>query len=175
VFDPVSQNAIVNVPSARIYGAELETEAQLGPLTLNAGFAYTESRINQQLSLIDSRNPFAGPQDVTGRQLAYAPKWTANVGSIYTVPTSIGKVAITAQYSYTSRAYASVFEAAPIDLLGSHSLINLNLALTLKNGLRVEVYGTNVSNILYAAGTIGTGSAIWGAPRQYGGRLSYNF
>ena len=175
VFDPVSQNAIVNVPSARIYGAELETDAQLGPLTLNAGFAYTESRINQQLSLIDSRNPFAGPQDVTGRQLAYAPKWTANVGSIYTVATRIGKVAATAQYSYTGRAYASVFEAAPIDVLGSHSLINLNLALTLNNGLRVEAYGTNVSNALYAAGTIGTGSAIWGAPRQYGGRLSYNF
>jgi len=51
----------------------------------------------------------------------------------------------------------------PIDVLGSHSLINLNLALTLNNGLRVEAYGTNVSNILYAAGTIGTGSAIWGA------------
>jgi iron complex outermembrane recepter protein len=175
VFDPVSQNAIVNVPSAKIYGAELETEAQLGPVTLNAGLAYTESQINQQLSLTDSRNPFAGPQDVTGRQLAYAPKWTANVGSIYTVPTRIGKITATAQYSYTSRAYASVFEASPIDVLGSHSLINLNLALTLKNGLRVEAYGTNVSNALYAAGTIGTGSAIWGAPRQYGARLSYNF
>jgi iron complex outermembrane recepter protein len=175
VFDPVSQNAIVNVPSAKIYGAELETEAQLGPVTLNAGLAYTESQINRQLSLTDSRNPFAGPQDVTGRQLAYAPKWTANVGSIYTVPTRIGKITATAQYSYTSRAYASVFEASPIDVLGSHSLINLNLALTLKNGLRVEAYGTNVSNALYAAGTIGTGSAIWGAPRQYGARLSYNF
>jgi iron complex outermembrane recepter protein len=175
VFDPVSQNAIVNVPSAKIYGAELETEAQLGPVTLNAGLAYTESQINQQLSLTDSRNPFAGPQDVAGRQLAYAPKWTANVGSIYTVPTPIGKITATAQYSYTSRAYASVFEASPIDVLGSHSLINLNLALTLKNGLRVEAYGTNVSNALYAAGTIGTGSAIWGAPRQYGARLSYNF
>jgi iron complex outermembrane receptor protein len=175
VFDPVSQNAIVNVPSAKIYGAELETEAQLGPVTLNAGLAYTESQINRQLSLTDSRNPFAGPQDVTGRQLAYAPKWTANVGSIYSVPTRIGKITATAQYSYTSRAYASVFEASPIDVLGSHSLISLNLALTLKNGLRVEAYGTNVSNALYAAGTIGTGSAIWGAPRQYGARLSYNF
>jgi iron complex outermembrane receptor protein len=175
VFDPVSQNAIVNVPSAKIYGAELETDAQLGPLTLNAGFAYTHSQINRQLLLIDSRNPFAGPQDVTGRQLAYAPKWSANVSSIYTVPTRIGKVTATAQYSYTSRAYASVFEASPIDVLGSHSLINLNLALTLKNGLRVETYGTNVSNVLYAAGTIGTGSAIWGSPHQYGARLSYNF
>jgi len=175
VFDPVSQNAVVNVPSARIYGAELEADAQLGPVTLNTGFAYTESQINRQLSLIDSRNPFAGPQDVTGRQLAYAPKWTANVGAVYTVPTRIGKVTATAQYSYTGGAYASVFEAVPIDVLGSHSLINLNLALTLNNGLRVEAYGTNVSNILYAAGTIGTGSAIWGAPRQYGGRLSYNF
>jgi iron complex outermembrane receptor protein len=144
-------------------------------VTLNAGFAYTESQINRQLSLIDARNPFAGPQDVTGRQLAYAPKWTVNVGSVYTIPTRIGKLTATAQYSYTGRAYASLFQALPIDVLGSHSLVNLNLALTLKNGLRLEAYGTNVGNALYAAGTIGNGSAIWGPPRQYGARLSYDF
>jgi hypothetical protein len=63
----------------------------------------------------------------------------------------------------------------PIDVLGSHSLVNLNVALTLKNGLRLEAYSTNISNALYAAGTIGNNAAIWGAPRQYGGRLGYSF
>src|SRR3984893_741952 len=175
VFDPVSQRAIANVPRARIYGAEIEANAQLGAVSLNGGVSYTQSRINQQLALIDARDPLAGPQDVTGRQLSYAPKWTVNAGPTYSLPISVGTLTATMRYSYTSRDYPTLFQRAPIDVLGSHSLVNLNLALSLNNGLRIEAYSTNVSDALYAAGTIGTGSAIWGAPRQYGVRLGYNF
>ena len=175
VFDPLTQNAIVNVPKSRIYGAELQADAQLGQLTVNTGMAYINSRINEQLALTDSRDPFAGPEDVTGRQLAYAPKWTANIGATYAVPVGFGKFSGTASYSYTSRAYASVFQVNPLDVLGSHSLVNLNAGLTLNNGLRIEAYGTNVGNAVYAAGTLGIGSAIWGPPRQYGVRLRYGF
>jgi len=100
VFDPVSQNAIVNVPSARIYGAELETDAQVGPLTLNAGFAYTQSRINQQLSLIDSRNPFAGPQDVTGTATSLRSQVDGERGVDLHGTHQHRKVTATAQYSY---------------------------------------------------------------------------
>jgi iron complex outermembrane recepter protein len=175
VFDPVSQMAIVNVPKARIYGAELQADVQFGQLTVNSGFSYTESQIDKQLSLIDARDPIAGPQDVTGRSLAYAPKWTATVGPSYTVPVGFGKLTGTAQYSYTSRAYATLFEVTPIDVLGSHSLVNLNIALAMNNGIRVEAYGTNLANALYAAGTLGSAAAIWGPPRQYGVRLGYTF
>jgi iron complex outermembrane receptor protein len=175
VFDPVSQQAIVNVPKARIYGAELQADARFGPLTVNSGFSYTESQINRQLSLIDARDPFAGPQDVTGRSLAYAPKWTATIGPSYTVPVSYGKFTATVQYSYASRAYATLFEVVPIDVLASHSLFNVNAALALNNGIRLEAYGTNLGNALYAAGNLGSAAAIWGPPRQYGVRLGYSF
>jgi outer membrane receptor protein involved in Fe transport len=53
--------------------------------------------------------------------------------------------------------------------------VNLNIALALNNGIRVEAYGTNLGNALYAAGTLGTAAAIWGPPRQYGVRLGYAF
>jgi iron complex outermembrane receptor protein len=175
VFDPITQSAIVNVPKSRIYGAELQADAHVGPLSVSTGMAYINSRVNEQLSLTDSRNPSAGPQDVTGRQLAYAPKWTANIGATYTAGVGFGKFSSTLQYSYTSRAYASVFEVAPLDVLGSHSLVNLNAGFTLNSGLRIEAYGTNLGNALYAAGTLGIGSAIWGPPRQYGLRLRYGF
>ena len=175
VFDPITQNAIVNVPKSRIYGAELQADAQMGQLSINTGLAYNDSRINEQLSLTDSRDPLAGPEDVTGRQLAYAPRWTADMGVTYVVPAAFGKFSGTVQYSYTSRAYASVFEVNPLDVLASHSLVNLNAGLTLKNGLRIEAYGSNVGNVVYAAGTLGIGSAIWGPPRQYGARLRYSF
>jgi outer membrane receptor protein involved in Fe transport len=39
VFAPVSQQAIVNVPKARSYGAELQADVQLGQLTVNSGFS----------------------------------------------------------------------------------------------------------------------------------------
>lgn len=175
VFDPITQNAIVNVPKSRIYGAELQADAHMGQLTINTGAAYINSQVNEQLSLIDSRDPPAGPQNVTGRPLAYAPKWTANVGATYVIPVGFGNFSGTLQYSYTSRAYASLFEVNPLDVLGSHSLLNLNAGLTFNNGLRIEGYGTNVGNAVYAAGTLGIGSAIWGPPRQYGLRLRYGF
>jgi outer membrane receptor protein involved in Fe transport len=54
-------------------------------------------------------------------------------------------------------------------------LVNLNAGFTFNNGLRIEAYGTNVGNAVYAAGTLGIGSAIWGRPRQYGARLRYDF
>jgi iron complex outermembrane receptor protein len=154
---------------------QLQAELQLGGLMIDSGVSYTESQINKQLLLTDARDPGAGPQDVTGRSLAYAPKWTATVGPSYTVPVGFGKLTGTAQYSYTSRAYATLFEVTPIDVLGSHSLVNLNVALALNNGIRVEAYGTNLGNALYAAGTLGTDAAVWGPPRQYGVRLGYNF
>jgi len=63
----------------------------------------------------------------------------------------------------------------PIDVLASHSLFNVNAALALNNGIRLEAYGTNLGNALYAAGNLGSAAAIWGPPRQYGVRLGYSF
>jgi iron complex outermembrane receptor protein len=175
VFDPIAQRAIVNVPRAQIYGAELEGTWQIDGLLLNGGGAYTHSRVDQPLDLIDAGNPLAGLQNVTGRRLPYAPTWTGNAGASYTLPSSIGDWILAAQYSYTSRAYASLFQVVPRDLLGSHSLVNANLALKLKDGIRLETYVTNLCNILYAAGTLGNDAALWGPPRQFGMRLRYEY
>ena len=175
VFDPIAQRAIVDVPRAQIYGAELEGTWQIDRLLLNGSGAYTHSRVSQQLDLIDAGNPQAGPQNVTGRQLPYAPTWTGNIGASYTMASAIGDWVLAAQYSYTTRAYASLFQVVPRDLLDSHSLVNANLALKLKDGIRLEGYVTNLGNALYAAGTIGNDSAIWGPPRQFGMRVRYDY
>jgi iron complex outermembrane receptor protein len=175
VFDPIAQRAIINVPRAKIYGAELEGTWQVDGLVLTGSGAYNHSRVNQQLELVDAGNPFAGPQDVTSRQLPYAPTWTGSAGANYTLESPIGDWTLGAQYSYTTRAYASLFQVAPRDLLNSHSLVNANLALKLKDGIRLEAYGTNLANALYAAGTIGNDAAIWGPPRQFGMRVRYDY
>jgi iron complex outermembrane receptor protein len=175
VFDPIAHQAIVNVPRARIYGAELEGTWQIDGLLLNGGGAYNHSRVSQQLDLIDAGNPLAGPQNLTGRQLPYAPTWTGDAGASYTVSSPIGNWTLAAQYSYTSRTYASLFQVVPRDLLGSHSLVNANLALKLKDGIRLEAYVTNLGNILYAAGTLGDDAALWGPPRQFGMRVRYEY
>jgi iron complex outermembrane receptor protein len=175
VFDPIAHQAIVNVPRAQIYGAELEGSWQIDGLLLNAGGAYNHSRVSQELDLVDAGNPLAGPQNLTGRQLPYAPTWTGDAGASYTVSSPIGNWILGAQYSYTSRTYASLFQVVPRDLLGSHSLVNANLALKLKDGIRLEAYVTNLGNVLYAAGTLGDDAALWGPPRQFGMRVRYDY
>jgi iron complex outermembrane recepter protein len=174
-IDAAGERAIINVPKSKIYGAEFELEARLADLTLSLAGSYDDSSVDGQLVLVDSGNPFAGPQNLQGRSLPYAPRWTGNFGATYVVPSPIGKFALTAQYSYADRAYASLFELVPRDFLDSHSLFNAAINLTFKDGIWLELYGTNLTDKLYAAGTIGNDSAVWGAPRQYGGRVGYRF
>jgi hypothetical protein len=71
-------------------------------------------------------------------------------------PSAVGSWILAAQCSYASRAYASLFQVVPRDLLGSHSLVNANLAFKLEDGIRLKAYVTNLGNVLYAAGTLGT-------------------
>jgi iron complex outermembrane receptor protein len=175
VFDPVARQAIVNVPSARIYGAELDFSGSFDAWVFNLGVGYNESKVNETFLSVDARNPLAGPVDLTGRRLSYAPRWTGSAGATYAVAIGIGKLAVTAQYSYGGQAWASLFEAEPVDVLGSHSLVNANLALLFADGLRFEAYGSNLADQRYAVGTLGADAAIWAAPRQYGVRLSYEF
>ncbi len=174
-IDASGQRAIINVPKSEIYGAEAEAQALFGNLTVSGGGSYNHSAVAGNLLLIDSGNPFVGPQDLQGRTLPYAPQWTANAGATYGISTAAGRLALTGQYAYTSTAYATLFQLAPRDLLGSHSLINATASMTFNNRIRLELYGTNLNNALYAAGTIGNNSAVWGAPRQYGARIGYAF
>jgi len=174
-IDAGGQRAIINVPKSKIYGAELELDARLGDLTLSLGGSYNHSSVDGPLVLVDAGNPFAGPQDLEDRSLPYAPQWTANFGGTYAVIASFGTFSLTAQYSYTDDAFASLFQLEPRDLLESHSLLNATVNLTFKNGFWLEAYGTNLTDERYAAGTIGVNSAVWGAPRQYGARVGYRF
>jgi len=178
-----AQREIINVPKAKIYGGELELTSQVSQvLVLNAGGGYTNAKVNGALSLVDSRNPFIpgsvppAPNyvDLADRTLPYAPKWTVNAGGTLTIPVDMGKLAITGQYAYTSQSYTTLFET-PLDVLGGHSTVNLTVDLLLNNGIKLEAYGTNIQDTLYAAGTIGPSSFIWGAPREYGVRLGINF
>ncbi len=177
--------AITNAPKATVYGAEAEGVAHLGPLVLNGAVGYTHSRIDS-LVAIDSRNIFAGPQNLAGSPLAYAPQWTANVGATYTVPLSFGSLAARVQYSYASTQYITPFELvttaySPLngfdginDVIAGHGLVDANLTLRLRNGISLEGFATNLGNVRYVAGS-DLGSEVWGAPRQYGARLSYVF
>jgi len=174
-IDAAGQRAILNVPQSKIYGAELELDAQVGNLTVKVGGSYNHSSVDGALVLVDSGNPFAGPQDLEGNSLPYAPRWMANLGGTYAVTSSKGTLSLTAQYSYTDDAFASLFQLEPRDLLESHSLLNATVNFSFKNGLWLEAYGTNLTDERYAAGTIGFNSAVWGAPRQYGARIGYRF
>lgn len=177
--------AITNAPKATVYGGEAGADAHFGPLVLNGAVGYTHSRIDELIA-IDSRNVMAGPQNLAGRPLAYAPQWTANVGATYTVPLSFGSLAARVQYSYTSTQYVTPFELvttaySPLngfdgvdDVIGSHGLVDANLTLRLRNGVSVEGFATNLGNVRYVTGT-DLGAELWGNPRQYGVRLGYAF
>jgi iron complex outermembrane receptor protein len=181
----IGQAAITNAPKATVYGAEIEVNARLARLVLNGGIGYTHSKIDE-LTAADARNLAAGPQNLAGRPLAYAPAWTVNAGATYTVPLPVGALSARVQYSYTDRQFATPFQlvsasysplngfAGVNDVAGARNLIDAHLTLRLNNGIAIEVFGTNLGDARYVAGT-DLGTAIFGAPRQFGGRLTYSF
>ena len=112
-IDAAGQRAIIRCPEVQDLRSRAELDARLGDLTLSVGGSYNHSSVDGSLVLVDAGNPFAGPQDLEDRSLPYAPQWTANFGGTYAVTASFGTFSLTAQYSYTDDAFASLFQLEP--------------------------------------------------------------
>ncbi|HWD67042.1 MAG TPA: TonB-dependent receptor, partial [Caulobacteraceae bacterium] len=84
-FDPALAAGIdVNAGGhTTIDGVEAQAQAQFGGWSLDAGASYVHSSLGNIMA-IDSRNPLAGPVNLSGRQQTYAPPWTVQVGVQYT-------------------------------------------------------------------------------------------
>jgi iron complex outermembrane recepter protein len=108
----VSETIVENAASAKIWGIELETQAQLTDgLSLRGNVGY----LNTKYGRFVIRDP-ASPNplsplfiDVASqRQLRRAPKWTAAVGARFEQPIGGLKIIATADYNYVAKNAANL-------------------------------------------------------------------
>jgi iron complex outermembrane receptor protein len=114
--------------------------------------------------------------DVSGLRTMNAPKFTASLGTSYTLPVGeTGEVRLSALYSYNS---GYVFEPDNIAKQPSYSLVNASIEYRPFEQLGIELWGRNLGNEKYAVQKITSGTGVTmsaGAPRTYGVNINFDF
>jgi iron complex outermembrane receptor protein len=190
-------NSLRNIGQSTIKGVEAQVEGQFGGLKIDAGGAFVDSALGA-ITLVNTRllpPPGAGnlgPQcaggrtppacfdytpylaSVTGKPNPYSPKYTFNAGVEYAF--DLGRDATLTpriNYSYVGEQWTTLIQSPLTDRLPSFGLWNATLTFA-KGDWRVQAYGMNLGNKVYVAGQAGN-NEFFGAPRQYGVRVSRNF
>jgi iron complex outermembrane recepter protein len=160
--------------NSRVSGFEAQAEGVLGGFSFDANVAWLSSSLGA-FNAIDSRTPRLGSQDLTGRQLPNAARWTASAGVQYGFALPTGHLTPRLDYGLVGARWASVFEVMTLDHLPSQNVFNAQLAYDWGQDWQVTAYATNLFNLRYIS-SLSLGSlAQAGPPRQFGLRVYKSF
>lgn len=176
--------AIVNGPSAKVYGLEAELTGKITPnFTLTANGSYLHTEIGDFPNAPNTRRLPSGLTDfgdpnfnAKGNRLPSAPKFSGNVGFQYQIPLEDGRIKLGSNLLYTGKIYTELDNRL---FVKEHVVLNASLGWEGDDGMRVSVWGNNLTNSYYYAYLTGVGGlsdlAIPAAPRTYGVTLGYSF
>ena len=191
-------NGVENLQAATIKGVEGQIQAQIESWAFDGGVAFVDSSLKSTGSFVNTRllppgtlgpqcplgsasNPPTcfdyGPylQTATGGPNLYSPKWSFNAGVEYRISLPNGmSLTPRANYSYVGSQYTSLSYSPLTDYLPSRGLLSALATLRLPQAWNVELYGTNLANKVYVSGQFAN-EEFFGAPRQYGVRVSKTF
>jgi iron complex outermembrane receptor protein len=110
----------------------------------------------------------------SGGSNLYSPKWTWNLSASYRYALGNGAT-ITPRvgYAYVGSQWAYPTYQAATDLIAGHGLLQASITFDLGD-FKAEAYGTNLANRFYVAGQ-NNKNELYGAPREYGLRLTKKF
>lgn len=199
---PLNPNTVIqltsNAKKAESYG--VEGQATWNPtkdLTVRAGASYTHARytdfhnaVGTGFNATTGLNATSQTQDWTGQQMARAPSFTGNVGINYETDLAKGRLAMSANASYTSSfvvANPSLFGPLAGAALANqqryrqkgYGLVNAQVNWTDPSGhYTLGVYGDNITNTRYnfvlSGGAFGDYSQ-GNEPVTYGVRAGFKF
>jgi iron complex outermembrane receptor protein len=185
-----SATSIFNAGRSRMYGFEMDSSLNFFDFFRLDGSAVY---LNSKLQSATTPPPIPGyevvlPSAVVGDELAYSPKWTANLSGTIMLPVSesLGKVELGATYRYQSSFATAASSASPMGTsLRASQVSQLDLNFDWKDiaGYPVDLslFATNVTKqktyvlITPLFGSFGFDVANLGEPRMYGLRLKVRF
>jgi len=174
---------LANVGSLRSKGVEVEAEARLAEgLRLKGFVAYDKATYASFHNSVCPAQTTALTCDLTGRQVAWAPKWTSNLSidysrSLFSGTTSY--VNLDANWRSTQNTTITLDPAAQIK---SYALANLRIGTLFKDDtLDVQIWAENLldkayyTNLLGLTKSTGLIQGYAGNPRTIGGTVRYHF
>jgi iron complex outermembrane receptor protein len=186
-------NGVTNAGKATIDGFEAQAQSRFEGLGIDANLAYVHSvlgttlYVNPNLLPGDGNVPL-GPQcpasptcfdystatsNLAGRPNPYSPELTISGGIEYAIPMFGGSLTPRVDYSYTAHQWQTIQEL-PGDYMAVRHLMNAKLTYTHDKWM-VQLYGTNLFDQIYIAGSTYGPSNFLGNPRQFGVRIAKNF
>jgi iron complex outermembrane receptor protein len=174
----------VNGPSAKLYGFEAELAGRITPeLTLRANGGYLHTRIGDFLGAPNTNRLPSGFNDTgdptfnaKGNRLPNAPKFSGNIGFDYLRPVDGGTIRLSSNLLLAGKVFNELDNRLFVD---NYELLSASLGWEAENGLRISVWGNNLTKSYYYAFQAGVagGSDISqpAAPRTYGVTLGYSF
>jgi len=185
-FQRVNAGVVItlNGPSAKLYGVEAELTGRVTPeLSLHANGGYLHTRIGDfpgapnTNRLPNGRDDFGDPTfNAKGNRMPFAAKFSGNIGFEYRRPMDGGHVKLASNLLYTGKAFSELDNRL---FVKEHEVLSASLGWEGDNGLRVSVWGNNLTKSYYyqfLAGVAGlTDIGIPAAPRTYGVTLGYSF
>lgn len=181
-FGPIA--TLVNLPKARVYGAEVEIVARPSNLlTLRLSGAYLNTKAQSAPAVAIS--PLGGRYDFTGERFPNVPKYSATADIEQRFPVSPGTelyVGGSAQYrSSASAAFGATENAATRSLfvIDPYTLYDVRAGVALSDpNLTFELWGRNVTDKYTVGGVIRVVDAVIrfaGMPATYGARLRWRY
>jgi iron complex outermembrane receptor protein len=173
---------LANVGSLRSRGVELESQARLGELRLKGLVGYNEATYKSFHNSVCPAQSTALTCDLTGRQVAWAPKWTSSITADYSHRIAndvVGYVTADANWRSTQNTTITLDPSAQIK---SYALVNLRIGALLKDEtLDLQVWAENLADKAYYINLLGLTKSTGlvqgypGAPRTVGATVRYHF
>lgn len=168
---------------ARIVGLEGEFTWQVADnFRLNSAFTLLDAKFDG-FSSFDDANPAAGVQDLDGRRLPSAPKYTASLGAEYDIAISgplLSRLTLRADAFHSGDVVLRYF-GSPVETQDAYTLLNVSASLVSRdektvlraflNNVTDEEYLQNVTYI----GAVGAFMGNYGAPSTWGVQLTRRF
>jgi iron complex outermembrane recepter protein len=160
--NPTISNAIIDIGTARTYGAEASITWQATPeFSLSANVGYLNARY-KNAGYIGS--PIVDPFDASGNIMALAPEWQGGISANYDQPIGTNwRIKANALFSFVSR-YNYQYEERPLLFQPAYQVVNLRLG--------ASDYDENIGLYLFVNNVFDTEYTIFGTSNSLGSLLT---
>ncbi|OYX93965.1 MAG: hypothetical protein B7X90_00680 [Novosphingobium sp. 17-62-19] len=188
---------VENISTVKIKGVEAQVQGRFGGFGFDANVAFVDSDL-ASVTFVNTRpldggnlgpqcpagTPSSPPfcfdyapfiQTTGGGPNLYAPRWTWGGGVEYEIPLG-GEASLTPRvnYAYVGEQFTYIGYSPLSDRLNPRGLLSAIVTLKLNERLRIEAWGTNLTNKEYVTGQLNS-NEFYGAPREYGVKLNVTF
>jgi iron complex outermembrane receptor protein len=168
----------LNAAPADIRGAELELTGLFGGVEFNLGVGWLDAEFTEDALLTDSQTN-TNRLVPDGSQVPFAPEITANAGVQYQFNAGSWTITPRLQASYMDEQLSTPFEYVAT-VVPSRTITDLRVTMMPSDKVRFEAFATNLFDKTYIAAQVqdassASGGLLYGAPRQFGVRLKFDF